>query len=47
MMITPTQLLADTTIRENFGKNISGRKSIYVGDGNNVATAWLIMGATN
>jgi ornithine carbamoyltransferase len=43
----PTQLLADwLTIRENFGKNISGRKLVYVGDGNNVATAWLIMGAT-
>jgi ornithine carbamoyltransferase len=43
----PTQLLADwLTIRENFGKNISGRKFVYVGDGNNVATAWLIMGAT-
>jgi len=40
----PTQLLADwLTIRENFGKNISGRKFVYVGDGNNVATAWLIM----
>jgi ornithine carbamoyltransferase len=43
----PTQLLADwITIRENFGKNISGRKFVYVGDGNNVANAWLIMGAT-
>jgi ornithine carbamoyltransferase len=43
----PTQLLSDwLTIRENFGKNISGRKFVYVGDGNNVATAWLIMGAT-
>jgi ornithine carbamoyltransferase len=43
----PTQLLADwITIRENFGINISGRKFVYVGDGNNVANAWLIMGAT-
>jgi ornithine carbamoyltransferase len=43
----PTQLLADwITIRENFGKNISGRKFAYIGDGNNVANAWLIMGAT-
>ena len=43
----PTQLLADwITIRENFGLNISGRKFVYVGDGNNVANAWLIMGAT-
>lgn len=43
----PTQLLADwITIRENFGKNISGRKFVYLGDGNNMANAWLIMGAT-
>ena len=43
----PTQLLADwLTIRENFRKDIKNRKFVYVGDGNNVATAWLIMGAT-
>ena len=43
----PTQLLADwLTIREQFGKDIKNRKFVYVGDGNNVATAWLIMGAT-
>ena len=43
----PTQLLADwLTIREHFGKNIKNRKFVYVGDGNNVAAAWLIMGAT-
>ena len=43
----PTQLLADwLTIRENFGKDIKNRKFAYVGDGNNVAAAWLIMGAT-
>jgi ornithine carbamoyltransferase len=43
----PTQLLADwITIRENFGKKISDRKFVYLGDGNNVATAWLLMGAT-
>lgn len=42
----PTQLLADwLTIREKFGKNILDRKFVYVGDGNNVANAWLIMGA--
>jgi ornithine carbamoyltransferase len=42
----PTQLLADwATIREKFGKDIAGRKFVYIGDGNNVATAWLIMGA--
>ena len=36
----PTQLLADwLTIRENFGKNISGRKFTYLGDGNNMAHA--------
>ena len=42
----PTQLLADwLTIREKFGKNISDRKFTYLGDGNNMAHAWLIMGA--
>jgi ornithine carbamoyltransferase len=42
----PTQLLADwLTIRENFGKEISGRKFTYLGDGNNMSHAWLIMGA--
>ena len=42
----PTQLLADwVTIRENFGNDISGRKFVYLGDGNNMTHAWLIMGA--
>ncbi len=42
----PTQLLADwVTIRENFGSDISGRKFVYLGDGNNMSHAWLIMGA--
>ena len=42
----PTQLLADwLTIRENFGENIAGRKFVYLGDGNNMANTWLIMGA--
>ena len=42
----PTQLLADwVTIRENFGSDISSRKFVYLGDGNNMAHAWLIMGA--
>lgn len=42
----PTQLLADwVTIRENFGRDISGRKFVYLGDGNNMTNAWLIMGA--
>ena len=42
----PTQLLADwLTIRENFGKDISGRKFVYLGDGNNMSHAWLTMGA--
>ena len=42
----PTQLLADwVTIREKFGKDLTGRKLVYIGDGNNVAAAWLIMGA--
>lgn len=42
----PTQLLADwLTIREKFGNDISGRKFVYLGDGNNMSHAWLIMGA--
>jgi len=42
----PTQLLADwLTIRENFGKDIAGRKFVYLGDGNNMSHARLIMGA--
>ena len=42
----PTQLLADwATIREKFGADIAGRKFVYLGDGNNMAHAWLIMGA--
>jgi ornithine carbamoyltransferase len=42
----PTQLLADwMVIRERFGKDISERKFVYLGDGNNVARSWLIMGA--
>ena len=42
----PTQLLADwVTIREKFGSDISGRKFTYLGDGNNMTHAWLIMGA--
>ena len=43
----PTQLLADwLTIYERFGKDLKGRNFSYIGDGNNVASAWLIMGAT-
>jgi ornithine carbamoyltransferase len=42
----PTQALADwLTIREKFGSDVSGRKFVYLGDGNNVTTAWLMMGA--
>ena len=42
----PTQLLADwVTIREKFGSDIAGRKFVYLGDGNNMAHAWLMMGA--
>lgn len=42
----PTQVLADwITIREKFGRDVSGRKFVYLGDGNNVTTAWLMMGA--
>lgn len=42
----PTQLLADwVTIRENFGSDVTGRKFVYLGDGNNMTHAWLMMGA--
>jgi len=42
----PTQLLADwLTIRESFGSDVKGRKFVYLGDGNNMAHAWLTMGA--
>jgi ornithine carbamoyltransferase len=42
----PTQLLADwLTIREKFGSDVTGRKFVYVGDGNNMSHAWLTMGA--
>lgn len=42
----PTQALADwLTIREKFGNDLSGRRFLYLGDGNNVTHAWLIMGA--
>ena len=42
----PTQLLADwLTIRETFGKDITNRKFVYLGDGNNMSHAWLTMGA--
>lgn len=42
----PTQALADwLTIRERFGTDLAGRKFVYFGDGNNMAHAWLEMGA--
>lgn len=42
----PTQALADwLTIQETFGTDLTGRKFTYVGDGNNMAHAWLEMGA--
>ena len=42
----PTQLLADwLTIRETFGNDVTGRKFVYLGDGNNMSHAWLTMGA--
>jgi len=42
----PTQLLADwVVITEKFGSDLSGRKLVYLGDGNNMTHAWLIMGA--
>ncbi len=47
----PTQLLADwTTMSEHFGpaflgEGLKNRKLVYFGDGNNMAHAWLMMGA--
>lgn len=42
----PTQALADwLTIREQFDNDLKGRKFVYFGDGNNMAHAWLEMGA--
>jgi len=42
----PTQLLADwVVITEKFGSDYSNRKLVYLGDGNNMANAWLLMGA--
>ena len=42
----PTQLLADwVVITEKFGSDYSNRKLVYLGDGNNMANSWLLMGA--
>lgn len=42
----PTQALADwMTITEHFGSDLGSRKYVYFGDGNNMAHAWLLMGA--
>lgn len=42
----PTQLLADwVVITEKFGGDYSNRKFVYLGDGNNMANSWLLMGA--
>jgi ornithine carbamoyltransferase len=42
----PTQLLADwVVITETFGTDLAGRKFVYLGDGNNMANSWLLMGA--
>jgi ornithine carbamoyltransferase len=42
----PTQALADwLTITEHFGNDLSQRKFVYLGDGNNMAHSWLLMGA--
>lgn len=42
----PTQLLADwVVITEKFGGDYSNRKFVYLGDGNNMANSWLLVGA--
>ncbi len=43
----PTQILADLlTIREQFGKDLKGRKFVYVGDGRNNMANSLMIGMT-
>lgn len=44
-MLHPAQLLADyQTIEEEFGPGLSGRRVVYIGDGNNLANSHMHMG---
>jgi ornithine carbamoyltransferase len=41
-LLHPCQIMADImTIQENFGRDLSGRKVAWIGDGNNMANSWL------
>ncbi|MEJ2215643.1 MAG: ornithine carbamoyltransferase [Gemmatimonadota bacterium] len=41
-LLHPCQVMADVmTIQEEFGRDLSGRKIAWVGDGNNMANSWL------
>ena len=41
-LLHPCQVLADVmTIQEAFGRDLSGRKVAWIGDGNNMANSWL------
>ena len=42
-LLHPCQVMADLmTIQENFGKELKGKKLVYLGDGNNVAHSLMI-----
>ncbi|MEJ2502551.1 MAG: ornithine carbamoyltransferase [Gemmatimonadota bacterium] len=41
-LLHPCQVLADVmTVQEEFGRDLSGRRVAWVGDGNNMANSWL------
>jgi ornithine carbamoyltransferase len=41
-LLHPCQVMADVmTVQEEFGRDLSGRKVAWVGDGNNMANSWL------
>ncbi|HEX7089925.1 MAG TPA: ornithine carbamoyltransferase subunit F, partial [Longimicrobiales bacterium] len=41
-LLHPCQVLADVmTIQEHFGRDLSGRRVAWIGDGNNMANSWL------
>ncbi len=41
-LVHPCQVMADLlTVQEEFGRDLSGRKVAWIGDGNNMANSWL------
>ncbi|MFP4623933.1 MAG: ornithine carbamoyltransferase [Gemmatimonadota bacterium] len=41
-LLHPCQVMADVmTIQEEFGRDLSGKKVAWIGDGNNMANSWL------